>query len=105
MPALVAGCDVFAFLSTKEGFGLAAMEALAAGVAVVTREFPVLREVFGAAVRYGHDADSFARALTAAPDPGRRQTSLVLSARHTWRAAAKAHIAFYRSVSPAITTG
>ena len=32
---------------TKEGFGLAAMEALAAGVPVVARDLPVLREVLG----------------------------------------------------------
>ena len=104
LPALVAGCDVFAFPSTKEGFGLAAMEALAAGVAVVTRELPVLREVFGDAVRYGYDADSFAQALTAAPDPGRRQAGLALSVRHTWRAAANAHLAFYRGVCGEIKT-
>lgn len=46
LPALVAAADVLAFPSTKEGFGLAAMEPLAAGVPVVTRELPVLREVF-----------------------------------------------------------
>src|ERR1051325_9531452 len=32
LPALVAGAAAFAFPSIKEGFGLAAMEALAAGV-------------------------------------------------------------------------
>ncbi|WP_343943816.1 MSMEG_0565 family glycosyltransferase, partial [Pseudonocardia zijingensis] len=45
LPALVAAADVFAFPSTKEGFGLAAMEALAAGVPLVVRDLPVLREV------------------------------------------------------------
>lgn len=35
LPALVATAGVFAFPSTKEGFGLAAMEALAAGVPLV----------------------------------------------------------------------
>ena len=52
----MAAADVFAFPSTKEGFGLAAMEALAAGVPVVVRDLPVLREVFGDAVRYASDA-------------------------------------------------
>ncbi|MDQ2726253.1 MAG: MSMEG_0565 family glycosyltransferase, partial [Actinomycetota bacterium] len=47
LPALVAGAAVFALASTKEGFGLAAMEALAAGVPVVLRDLPVLRQVFG----------------------------------------------------------
>jgi glycosyltransferase-like protein len=44
LPGLVAGAGAFAFPSTKEGFGLAAMEALAAGVPLVTRDLPVLRE-------------------------------------------------------------
>ena len=35
---------VFAFPSVTEGFGLAAMEALAAGGPVVTRDLPVLRD-------------------------------------------------------------
>ena len=50
----VAGAAVFAFPSTKEGFGLAAMEALAAGVPVVVRDLPVLREVFGAGGQLRH---------------------------------------------------
>ena len=63
LPALVAAADVFAFPSTKEGFGLAAMEALAAGVPVVVRDLPVLREVFGDTVRYAADPAGLAAAL------------------------------------------
>ncbi len=69
LPALVAGCDVFAFPSTKEGgFGLAAMEALAAGRPVVTRDLPVLREVFGDTVRFAADMAGFAAEMVAALD-------------------------------------
>ncbi len=50
LPSLVAAARVFAFPSAKEGFGLAAMEALAAGVPVVTRDLPVLRD--GTATAY-----------------------------------------------------
>ncbi|MBC8092839.1 MAG: MSMEG_0565 family glycosyltransferase, partial [Pseudonocardia sp.] len=44
LPSLVAAADAFAFPSTKEGFGIAAMEALAAGVPLVVSDLAVLRE-------------------------------------------------------------
>src|SRR3979411_3247445 len=61
LPSLVAAAAVFAFPSTKEGFGLAAMEALAAGVPLVTRDLPVLHEVFGGVARFAADPPGFAR--------------------------------------------
>ncbi|GAA2048888.1 MSMEG_0565 family glycosyltransferase [Williamsia deligens] len=97
LPSLVAACDVFAFPSVKEGFGLAAMEALAAGRPVVTRDLPVLREVFGDSVSYAADIPGLADALTQGvtggspdPGPGRR-----LAQSLTWEAAAQAHLDFY----------
>ncbi len=101
LPALVAAAEVFAFPSTREGFGLAALEALAAGVPVVTRDLPVLREVFGATVRYGTDPASLARALHHAmtqPDPHRRAEGRALAASHTWSAAARRHLTLYQSI-------
>jgi glycosyltransferase-like protein len=98
LPALVAESDAFAFPSTKEGFGLAAMEALAAGVPVVTRDLPVLREVFGDAATFGSDPASLATALAdalEAPDPTRAGRGQALAAAHTWAAAAKAHERLY----------
>ena len=102
---LVAGAAAFAFPSTKEGFGLAAMEALAAGVPVVARDLPVLREVFAGAVRFAADGPGFAddyaaelRAVLAGDDPGapaRTAIGRALAASHSWDAVARAHVAAY----------
>lgn len=99
VPPLVAAARVLGFVSTKEGFGLAAMEALAAGVPVVARDLPVLREVFGDSVRYVHDVPSIATGLAAAVGgvtdaAGGRD----LAFSYTWDAAAGAHERFYESV-------
>jgi glycosyltransferase-like protein len=102
LPGLVAGAAVFAFPSTKEGFGLAAMEALAAGVPVVTRDLPVLREVFGSAVRYATEPADFADAVCTGmtvDDPAARAAGLDLARRHTWAAAAERHLDLYQRLT------
>jgi len=102
LPPLVAAADAFAFPSVKEGFGLAAMEALAAGVPLVVRDLPVLREVFGHAARFAATqedlADQLDRALTH-HDPALRTAGRELAARHTWSEAAQRHLDFYRALS------
>jgi glycosyltransferase-like protein len=96
LPSLVAEASAMAFVSTKEGFGLAAMESLAAGTPVVARDLPVLREVFGTAVRYASDPLMIAAALSDSiaghRDP---QIGRDLARSYTWDRAAAEHLAFY----------
>lgn len=99
LPALVAAADAFAFPSTKEGFGLAALEAMAAGVPVVARDLPVLREVMGDAPHYATTPGELAAQLGAAAgprDPARTLAGQETAHRYTWSAAAAAHLALYR---------
>jgi glycosyltransferase-like protein len=102
LPPLVAAAGAFAFPSIKEGFGLAAMEALAAGVPLVVRDLPVLREVFGQAARYAATpaglAEELDTALTTSDEP-RRAAGRTLAARHTWAQAADRHLRLYAELA------
>jgi glycosyltransferase-like protein len=98
LPSLVAASEVFVFPSTKEGFGLAAMEALAAGRPVVARDLPVLREVFGNTVRYASDPAGFADLMASlVGDQSRVSAGRELALSLTWETAAQAHIEFYKA--------
>ena len=77
----------------------AAMEALAAGVPVVARPLPVLREVFADHVRYGEEPTTIATALLRAVVEGPLPGGAALAERHTWRAAAEQHLDLYRSLT------
>lgn len=66
LPAVYRAASVFAFPSLSEGYGLPALEALAAGVPSAVSDIPVLAEVTGGAALLvpPHDARAWAGALT-----------------------------------------
>ncbi|MEV4260771.1 MSMEG_0565 family glycosyltransferase [Kribbella sp. NPDC049584] len=99
LPALVAGAEAFAFPSIKEGFGLAPLEALAAGVPLVVSDLPVFRGIFGDAATYATGPAALANALhDALTDHTRADLGRKVAATYTWTAAAEAHLEFYDSL-------
>ena len=104
LPAWFAAADVFAFPSTKEGWGLVVLEAMSAGLPVVASDLPVFREY----LRPGRDAllvppgdpESLAAALTSVlddPDLAERLRAAgrAGAARFPWAATAAEHQAIY----------
>jgi glycosyltransferase-like protein len=102
--------DAFAFPSLEEGFGLAPLEALAAGLPVVASDIPVFGEFLvddeSALLVPPGDGDALAGALHAlAADPALRnrlaEAGTPVVERFTWEASARQHQAVYGSLSVA----
>jgi len=105
LEGLYRAADVFALPSTKEGFGLAVLEALAAGLPAVVSDLEVFRGFLGdgasALLARTGDPDALAEALVrVARDPALaerlRAGGREVAARHTWARVAEAHEAAYR---------
>jgi len=98
--SLVAGAACLAYPSRYEGFGLPPLEAMTAGVPVVTSDIAVCREVLGAHARYAPvgDADALAAALRATlADAGPTTASerRAWASAYTWEACAAGTLAAY----------
>jgi len=112
LPAWYAAADVLAFPSTKEGWGLAVLEAMSAGLPVVTSDLPVFREYLrpgrDALMVPVDDAPALAAALAAVLDDQRladelRSAGLAVCERFSWARSAAEHQAIYAALSRAVT--
>jgi glycosyltransferase involved in cell wall biosynthesis len=110
---LYRAADVFAFPSTKEGFGLAALEALACGLPVVASDLDALTTFLeddrsALLVRVG-DPDALGAALArVGREPSTRERlragGLLVAARYSWDRTAAAHEDAYRKLLLTLTT-
>ncbi len=110
MPSWYRAADVLAFPSVKEGFGLAVLEAMSAGVPVVTSDLPVFREYLtpgrdALLVPVG-DVDGLAAALHAVLTRELLQDRLAVAGRQivrrfTWEASARRHLEVYAALDRA----
>ena len=108
--ALYRAANVFAFPSTNEGFGLAALEALASGLPVVASGLDAFttyleHDVNALLVPVG-DGPALASALADVARSGRartlREAGLKTAAQYTWDRAAIAHERVYRKLLAAL---
>jgi glycosyltransferase-like protein len=104
LPGWYAAADVLAFPSTKEGWGLAVLEAMSAGLPVVASDLPVFREYLrpgrDALMVPVNDAVALAAALTTVLDDRRladrlRSAGRALCTRFTWARSAAEHQKIY----------
>jgi glycosyltransferase-like protein len=105
MPPLYRAARTLVFPSTKEGFGLVVLEAMASGVPVVTSRIAPFTEYLGDDdVLWCDPLDmaSIAAAMTASLDPARRAHCITrgfaIAAEHDWTRTAQAHLASYHKL-------
>ena len=106
LAALLVNARVLAYPSVYEGFGFPPLQAMAAGVPVVTTSVGALRETCGGAALLVDPGDhaGLASALVAAVDDEAQRAILITAGRvraadFTWQATATAMAALYRRVA------
>jgi glycosyltransferase involved in cell wall biosynthesis len=102
MPALFRCADALVFPSTREGFGLVVLEAMACGTPVVVSRIAPFTEYLAdgdCAWADPHDAASIARAIIEACAPTvadrLRTAGHRVCARFTWQESARRHLEIY----------
>lgn len=111
MAAWYAAADLLAFPSVKEGFGLAALEAMAAGTPVVTSDLPVFREWIddeALLVPVG-EPEALAEALRRGLHDSEVRAGLIerghlLAERYSWERSARRHMDLYARLGEAAMT-
>ncbi|GAB3201155.1 MSMEG_0565 family glycosyltransferase [Nocardioides hungaricus] len=105
LPRWFAAADGFAFPSMKEGWGLVVLEAMAAGLPVVTSDIEVFHEFLAdeedVLMTRAGDPESLARGLARLIDdePARRRLAArgpMLAAAYSWERTAAQHLELYR---------
>jgi glycosyltransferase-like protein len=113
LPEWFGAADGFAFPSMKEGWGLVILEAMAAGLPVVTSDIPVFHEFLtherDALMTRAGDADSLAHGLARLVDDLALRQRLAfrgpaLAAGYTWADTAARHIEIYEHPSKETTS-
>ena len=106
LSALLEGARAVAYPSVYEGFGFPPLQAMAAGVPVVTTNAGALRETCGGAALMVDpgDRDGLSAALVAAVDDEARRSILITAGRaragdFTWSATARSMAELYRRVA------
>ncbi|TVQ11840.1 MAG: MSMEG_0565 family glycosyltransferase [Leptolyngbya sp. DLM2.Bin27] len=105
LPTLYRAADVFCFPSTKEGWGLVVLEAIASGLPVITADQPPFTEFLNAdhaLLVNPESVDAIAAAMVAGLDAGAtsrlvRHSQAVLP-NYTWQKSASLHLDHYRTL-------
>ncbi|WP_204140995.1 MSMEG_0565 family glycosyltransferase [Halomicronema sp. CCY15110] len=105
LPRLYRCADVFCFPSVKEGWGLVVLEAIAAGLPVVTANETPFTEFLTpeqAILVQPENVEHIAQGLLAASEPSRSpglvQRSREILSRYTWEKSAQMHLRAYHSL-------